>query len=174
MTTTANIAAKFNVLESAIVRVEEWANVMFAVIKGIGSRFVSKKLKVEENKMNFTESVNRCGHKIWSHNSGAKVEQYSDGKYCPTRKYENVQCLIPTMSSRTVDDLEYAKGIALASQLKLNEEILQAAKIIEQNKRSEDAKDRAFAIANGMHQTSTGEWVDESEYYAAQENGIDL
>jgi hypothetical protein len=56
MTTTAqNIAAKFNVLESTIVRVEEWANVMFAVIKGIGSRFVSKKLKVEEKMEQFIE-----------------------------------------------------------------------------------------------------------------------
>jgi hypothetical protein len=50
-TTTANIAAKFNVLEAAVVRVEEWASVMFCVVKGIGARFVSKKLKVEAKKM---------------------------------------------------------------------------------------------------------------------------
>jgi hypothetical protein len=51
MTTTSNIAAKFNVLESAIVRVEEWASVMFCVVKGIGARFVSKKYKAREKKM---------------------------------------------------------------------------------------------------------------------------
>jgi hypothetical protein len=50
MTNTAAIATKLNVLESAIVRVEEWANVMFVVVKGLGARFVSK--KVVENKMN--------------------------------------------------------------------------------------------------------------------------
>jgi hypothetical protein len=50
-TTTANIAAKFNVLETAVIRVEEWANVMFCVVKGLGARFVSKKLKVEEVEM---------------------------------------------------------------------------------------------------------------------------
>jgi hypothetical protein len=58
-TTTANIAAKFNVLEAAVIRVEEWANVMFCVVKGIGARFVSKKLKVEEIKMETIETEKR-------------------------------------------------------------------------------------------------------------------
>lgn len=38
------IAQKLNVLESAIVRVEVWANVLFVVVKGLGARFVSKKI----------------------------------------------------------------------------------------------------------------------------------
>lgn len=40
----AAIATKLNVLESAIVRVEEWAHVLFVVVRGIGARFVSKKI----------------------------------------------------------------------------------------------------------------------------------
>ena len=44
---TAAIATKLNVLESAIVRIEEWANVLFVVAKGVGARFVSKKINVE-------------------------------------------------------------------------------------------------------------------------------
>jgi dissimilatory sulfite reductase (desulfoviridin) alpha/beta subunit len=40
----AAIAQHLNVAESAIIRVEEWANVLFAVVKGIGARFVSKKV----------------------------------------------------------------------------------------------------------------------------------
>jgi hypothetical protein len=43
-TLTANIAAKYNVAEAAITEIREWAHVYFAVIKGIGARFVSKKL----------------------------------------------------------------------------------------------------------------------------------
>jgi hypothetical protein len=43
------IAQKLNVLESAIVRVEEWANVLFVVVKGLGARFVSKKVIKVEN-----------------------------------------------------------------------------------------------------------------------------
>ena len=48
----AAIATKLNVLESAIVRVEEWANVLFVVVKGLGARFVSKKV-VEIKKMEY-------------------------------------------------------------------------------------------------------------------------
>lgn len=45
---TAAIATKLNVLESAIVRIEEWAHVLFVVAKGVGARFVSKKIGVEK------------------------------------------------------------------------------------------------------------------------------
>jgi len=41
------IATKLNVLESAIVRIEEWAHVLFVVVKGLGARFVSKKVVKE-------------------------------------------------------------------------------------------------------------------------------
>ena len=50
----AAIAQHLNVAESAIVRVEEWSNVLFAVVKGIGARFVSKKVvkvKVEQKEI---------------------------------------------------------------------------------------------------------------------------
>ena len=40
----AQIANHLNVVESAIVRVEEWAHVLFVVVKGLGARFVSKKV----------------------------------------------------------------------------------------------------------------------------------
>ena len=49
------IATKLNILESAIVRIEEWAHVLFVVIKGIGARFVSK--KVVEEKMETVLSI---------------------------------------------------------------------------------------------------------------------
>jgi hypothetical protein len=56
MTNTAAIATKLNVLESAIVRVEEWANVLFCVVKGLGARFVSKKV-VEVKKLNLADCI---------------------------------------------------------------------------------------------------------------------
>ena len=49
------IATKLNVLESAIVRIEEWAHVLFVVVKGLGARFVSK--KVVEKKMETVLSI---------------------------------------------------------------------------------------------------------------------
>jgi hypothetical protein len=53
---TAAIAKHLNVAESAIVRVEEWATVLFAVVKGIGARFVSKKV-VEDKVMEVVETA---------------------------------------------------------------------------------------------------------------------
>ena len=55
----AAIATKLNVLESAIVRVEEWANVLFVVVKGLGARFVSKKVLKVEEKMETIETVQK-------------------------------------------------------------------------------------------------------------------
>lgn len=43
----AAIAQHLNILESSIVRVEEWANVLFVVCKKLGARFVSKKIGVK-------------------------------------------------------------------------------------------------------------------------------
>lgn len=43
-TATAQIAKHLNVVENAIVRVEKWAKVLFVVVKGLGARFVSKKV----------------------------------------------------------------------------------------------------------------------------------
>lgn len=45
----AAIAQHLNVSASAIVRIEEWANVIFCVVKGLGARFVSKNV-VKMNK----------------------------------------------------------------------------------------------------------------------------
>ena len=41
---TAAIAQHLNITKSAIVRIEEWANVLFVVCRRIGARFVSKKV----------------------------------------------------------------------------------------------------------------------------------
>ena len=56
------IATKLNILESAIVRIEEWAHVLFVVIKGIGARFVSK--KVVEEKMKKSELAEKIAIEI--------------------------------------------------------------------------------------------------------------
>lgn len=47
----AAIAQHLNVTESAIVRVEEWANVVFTVVRGLGARFISKKVVKMETKI---------------------------------------------------------------------------------------------------------------------------
>lgn len=46
----AAIAQHLNICESAIVRVEEWARVLFVVCRKLGARFVSKKVVTVETK----------------------------------------------------------------------------------------------------------------------------
>jgi len=62
----AAIAQHLNILESAIVKVEEWANVLFVVAKGIGARFVSKKVvKVEVKTLKTVKRTSASGMVCW-------------------------------------------------------------------------------------------------------------
>ena len=57
-TLTTAIAQHLNVEETAITKIEEWSNVLFAVVKGLGARFVSKKVKPQqEDKVMETKKV---------------------------------------------------------------------------------------------------------------------
>jgi hypothetical protein len=85
MTNTAAIATKLNVLESAIVRVEEWASVMFVVVKGLGARFVSKKI-VEVKKVEMKLTVDKHTDVKWVCNS----ETPTDNKYFPARAWVSI------------------------------------------------------------------------------------
>ena len=60
--TTTQIAKHLNVAQSAIVRIEEWANVLFCAVKGLGGRFVSKKIGRSGTKMSF--DITKVGRKI--------------------------------------------------------------------------------------------------------------
>jgi hypothetical protein len=51
------IAQHLNVTEQAIIKVEEWANVLFTVVKGLGARFVSKRVKPQTLSSNAIEDV---------------------------------------------------------------------------------------------------------------------
>lgn len=95
----AAIATKLNVLESAIIRVEEWAHVLFVVVKGLGARFVSKKV-VELKKMTKINMANRIvsliGGRVWvggdnvrvylAHNKGGYITVGLAGLDCRTTK----------------------------------------------------------------------------------------
>lgn len=84
----AQIARHLNIVESAIVRVEEWANVIFAVIKGVGGRFISKKVV---KKMEITvEKLEAIGGKRWQKNGMDRVyfniEKYVELSNSKSRK----------------------------------------------------------------------------------------
>jgi hypothetical protein len=57
---TLAIATHLNVLETAIVRIEEWASVIFVVAKGLGARFVSKKINAEVEMIEVKQRHGEC------------------------------------------------------------------------------------------------------------------
>jgi hypothetical protein len=78
MTNLTAIATKLNVLESAIVRIEEWTWVMFVVVKGLGARFVSKKVvaavKMETKLDRADKIVKELGYgKTWTGGNVVRV-----------------------------------------------------------------------------------------------------
>lgn len=69
----AQIAQHLNIAESAITRIEEWAKVLFVIAKGIGARFVSKKVV----KMMKIEDAEKIASKIAP---GRTVSVIDDGR----------------------------------------------------------------------------------------------
>jgi hypothetical protein len=53
----AQIAQHLNVVESAILEIQEWANVLWVRIKGVGARFVSKKVVKMDTLENFLSAI---------------------------------------------------------------------------------------------------------------------
>lgn len=85
----AQIASHLNVAESAILRVEEWAHVLFAVVKGLGARFVSKKVvevKVVSVPSVSAEELVAVGGSHWQ-------------KHGKDRVYFEIQSILPDLSN---------------------------------------------------------------------------
>lgn len=123
MTNTAAIATKLNVIESAIVRVEEWANVLFVVVKGLGARFVSKKVVVKvESKLDRAEKiVKELGYgKVWTGGNTVRVYFGSTSGYIEiATKSVNWQKLNHTVAFMAIRDaglLEITSDLIGSSQ----------------------------------------------------------
>ncbi len=62
---TQQAAKALNVNPSQVIRVEEWATVMFAVVKGIGARFISKKAFQTPATRVLTANTRRQERNLW-------------------------------------------------------------------------------------------------------------
>jgi hypothetical protein len=160
------IATHLNILDSAIIEIQEWASVLWVKFVG-GVRFVSKKIGTAKMSLNneFTQSLNGYGHRVWQHESGAQVEEMAEGEFCPTRYNGQTQCLIAGVGHKRIDDLGQAMMIAVEAQVVLNKEVQLAA---DQEKATAEKRaarqSQAFAATQGMMQTSTGQWVTADEW----------
>ena len=77
MNATAAVAKHFNVTESAVVRCEEWAHVLFCVVRGIGARFVSKKVV---GKMEFSQLQGSEKQIAWAEKIRADKMQFVESR----------------------------------------------------------------------------------------------
>lgn len=68
MNTAVAIAKHLKVSHWQVTRIEEWAKVFFAVVKGLGARFVSKKIaKVEKREVTHYEYCSLIAKKVNEH-----------------------------------------------------------------------------------------------------------
>jgi len=74
---TAAIASHLNVADSAIVEVQEWARVLWVRVKGLGARFVSKKVIAMVEEKTIVEKLEEIGGSRWA--KGAHDRVYFHG-----------------------------------------------------------------------------------------------
>ena len=143
----AAIAQHLNVAESAIVRVEEWASVMFAVIKGIGARFVSKKI-TEVKPMDMIVEA-QCSDGDWVK---ADLSRYSQ------QILDREDVIAPRYNRQPMTN-----QAEIASYLLAGNEINWGSDWYATIRAPKAKKELIFTEAPKM-QTSTGEWVTPDEW----------
>lgn len=147
----AQIAQYLNIAESSIIRVEEWANVLFVVVRGFGARFVSKKV---------TKMSNIPAPRQTSHST-----EWSDGVNLSATVVVSKHNLYDTYSAGYMHGchLEWV-GSYTSLELAWEAAKIARAEYVKSEKVREIVADRAFAAAQGRMQTSTGEWVTADEW----------
>ena len=84
---TAAIANHLNVAEAAITEVQEWARVLWVRVRGLGARFVSKKV-IAEMKNGFELKSESDGIKVWEKGSQGVIEYPGQSFFAVNRKPE--------------------------------------------------------------------------------------
>lgn len=147
----AAIAQHLNVSEAAIVKVEEWATVLFAVVKGLGGRFISKKV-VQTTKKEFSyyevadricDLINESGvydAKLWDKKAGetriyvsyrnrAKTKDCGYVKVCPGGIYRHLTLQAGTIEA-IYEDLKSLKIAQPKIELVSSDELSEAVKAV--------------------------------------------
>ncbi len=148
---TAAIAQHLNVIEASIIRVEEWKTVIFAVVKGIGARFVSKKVVPATPRPLTAEQLEAVGGNRWTKGDMDRVYfEISDFVELSNSKARK---LAGTKLFFDLTDGEFKTNATVCK-----DEVTDAIYAI----KSAARKVAVHAAVNNyrnMMQTSTGEWV---------------
>jgi len=109
---TTAIAQHLNVAESAILEVQEWAHVLWVRVRGVGARFVSKKLEkaMKPKKITYTYpstgqsikmlyTVKRDGYQVY-------VDSVYD-RFIPAAALESFGAMTPEQKKSTGFEVTY-------------------------------------------------------------------
>lgn len=149
----AQIAQHLNIAESAIVRVEEWATVIFAVIKGVGGRFISKKVV---KKMEITvEKLEAIGGNRWQKNGMDRV-YFSIEKYVELSNSKSRKLGGAKLYYCNEDSAFYHTATVCKDEVR--------SVISEIKRRLEDVQVSTQKSRVGMMMTSLGEWISAEDW----------
>jgi hypothetical protein len=148
---TAAVATHLNVIESAIVRAEEWATVLFVVVKGLGARFVSKKVIPAAPRPLTAEQLEAVGGNRWTKGNMDRIyfeiSEFAELSNSKARKLSGAKLFFDLVSGEFNSTATVCKD---EIQDAIYEIKSQARKIAVQT---------AVKNFRNMMQTSTGEWV---------------
>lgn len=167
MNTTA-IANHLNVAASAIVEVQDWARVLWVRVKGLGARFVSKKVVEAKGMKLLIQDGGGYGCSIVA--NGEKVYYSSAAEISPEMGivagvlggfYDHQHCQIALDAGGVVTKSSTNKW----DEVKIEEVRVTAELLIAYCKRLESARNPHA----GMMQTSIGKWVLADDWDAIEE-----
>lgn len=148
MNATAAIAQKLNVVEAAILEIQEWASVLWVRVAGLGARFVSK--KVVKMDAIWLEGLNSSGQKTWTTENGfRRITKPAHGGY------------ICFLTNKTVEKFDGVNAVFVGDPLNGFETLEEAKTAL--LKCSVPAVYRR-EVPNGMMMTSTGEIVSADDW----------
>jgi hypothetical protein len=167
MNTTA-IANHLNVTEAAIIEVQEWARVLWVRVKGLGARFVSKKV-VEVKKMNlliedgkgYGASIIANGQRYYYNQAQQIAPELGVVASVLGGFYDYQHCQVALDAGGSV----VKSSVNNWGETRLESVLVAANDLIAYCQKLQDAGDPH----QGMMQTSTGEWVMADDWDAIED-----
>jgi hypothetical protein len=159
---TAAVATHLNVIESAIVKAEEWATVLFVVVKGLGARFVSKKIIPAAPRPLTAEQLEAVGGNRWTKGTMDRVyfeiSEFVELSNSKARKLSGAKLFFDLVTGEFQTNATVCRDEVKDAIYEIKS---QARKIAVQG---------AVQNFRNMMQTSTGQWVTPEKWDEIESN----
>jgi hypothetical protein len=148
---TAAVATHLSIVESAIIKAEEWATVLFVVVKGLGARFVSKKVLPAAPRPLTAEQLEAVGGNRWRKGDMDRVyfeiSEFVELSNSKARKLSGAKLFF-----------DFVSGEFQTNATVCRDEVMDAIYEIKSQARK-IALHTAVKNFRNLMQTSTGQWV---------------